>query len=53
MLQAHTAFLTMVAIGRALQPFPHSKRSGRLSTHSAFQHGDLRPLAFAGTLPKP
>jgi hypothetical protein len=28
-----------VAIGRALQPFPRSKRSVRLSTHSAFQFG--------------
>jgi hypothetical protein len=28
-----------VAIGRALQPFPRSKPSGRLSSHSAFQRG--------------
>ena len=28
-----------VAIGRALQPFPRSKRSRRVSPHSAFQLG--------------
>ena len=32
-----------VAIGRALQPFPRSKRSRRVSPHSAFQLG-LRTL---------
>ena len=33
-------FLTKrVAIGRASQPFPRSKPSGRISTHSAFQLG--------------
>ena len=30
---------TYVAIGRALQPFPRSKRSRHVSTHSAFQLG--------------
>src|SRR6266581_1494385 len=44
---------TLVRIGRTLQSFPPSKRSGRLSTHSAFQHDGLRPLFFTGTLPKP
>jgi hypothetical protein len=29
----------MVRIGRTLQSFPPSKRSGHLSTHSAFQLG--------------
>jgi hypothetical protein len=43
----------MVRIGRTLQSFPPSKRSGRLSTHSAFQRDGLRPLFFPGTLPKP
>src|SRR5207247_2656341 len=42
-----------VRIGRTLQSFPPSKRRGRLSTHAAFQHDGLRPLAWAGTLPKP
>jgi hypothetical protein len=28
-----------VAIGRALQPFPRSKRSRHVSAHSAFQLG--------------
>ena len=42
-----------VRIGRTLQSFPPSKRSGRLSTHSAFQPDGLRPLASAGTLPQP
>lgn len=31
--------LTSVAIGRALQPFPRPKRSGRLSPYCAFQLG--------------
>src|SRR6266850_5058132 len=31
--------ISMVRIGRTLQSFPPSKRSGRLSTHSAFQLG--------------
>ena len=43
----------MVRIGRTLQSFPPSKRSGRLSTHAAFQRNGLRPLCFTGTLPKP
>jgi hypothetical protein len=30
-----------VAIGRALQPFPRSKRSRHVSAHSAFQLGLL------------
>ena len=34
-----TVRLPMVAIGRALQPFPHSKRSRHVSAHSAFQLG--------------
>ena len=42
-----------VRIGRTLQSFPPSKRRGPLSTHAAFQHDGLRPLAWAGTLPKP
>jgi hypothetical protein len=42
-----------VRIGRTLQSFPPSKRSGRLSTHSAFQRTGLRPLCFTGTLPPP
>jgi len=32
-------FLYGVAIGRALQPFPRSKRSRHVSAHSAFQLG--------------
>src|SRR5262249_36836073 len=32
-------FPTQVRIGRTLQSFPPSTRSGRLSTHSAFQLG--------------
>ena len=35
--------LQLVAIGRALQPFPRSKRSVRLSPHSAFQLGRCTP----------
>ena len=31
--------ITFVAIGRALQPFPRSKRSRHVSAHSAFQLG--------------
>ncbi len=31
--------MTSVTIGRALQPFPRSKRSMRLSPHCAFQVG--------------
>jgi len=34
-----TVRLPMVAIGRALQPFPRSKRSRHVSAHSAFQLG--------------
>jgi SRSO17 transposase len=34
-----TARLPNVAIGRALQPFPRSKRSRHVSAHSAFQLG--------------
>ena len=40
---------TWVAIGRTLQPFPRSKRSGHVSAHSAFQldlstlKGRIRP----------
>ena len=34
-----TARLPMVRIGRTLQSFPPSKRSGHLSMHSAFQLG--------------
>src|SRR6516162_11943099 len=33
------ARLPIVAIGRALQPFPRSKRSRHVSAHSAFQLG--------------
>ena len=36
---SHRAFSTRVAIGRALQPFPRSKRSRHVSAHSAFQLG--------------
>ena len=32
-------FMSQVAIGRALQPFPRSKRSRHVSAHSAFQLG--------------
>src|SRR5438034_10688811 len=35
-----------VRIGRTLQSFPPSKRSGPLSTHAAFQRHGLRPLCF-------
>ena len=42
-----------VAIDRALQPFPRSKRSGRLSTHAAFQRDDLTPLCCTVPLPQP
>ena len=37
----HSPTTLFVRIGRTLQSFPPSKRSGRLSTHSAFQLGRM------------